>query len=111
MVSGVLLPTQAASIQCILGSSRIVRLYLVRPPEPCSIGNPRPRNRKYSSLRVALTAAVSFKGAFACARIFLRRSGFFFRKSLISLVPLALLHLSQARQRLLMRFVPPLARE
>src|SRR5712691_10591691 len=39
-VSGVLLPTQAASVQCALGNPRWTRLYLVNPPLPHSIGSP-----------------------------------------------------------------------
>src|SRR5256885_2003447 len=108
--SGVDFPTQAASIQCVFGNSRVVRLYLVSPPEPHSIGNPRTSNLRNSSHLVALTAAASFSGAFAWAKIFFKRSGFFLRKSLISLVPLDVLHFSQARQRFDIRLVPPLAR-
>src|SRR5690242_5150554 len=37
-LSGVLSPTQAASSQCVLGSPRRLRLYLVRPPLPHSMG-------------------------------------------------------------------------
>src|SRR5438874_8775072 len=38
--SGVLLPTQTASIQCAFGSCRTVLLNVVRPPEPHSTGSP-----------------------------------------------------------------------
>src|ERR1051326_4183108 len=36
--SGVLRPTQAASIQCAFGKPRCVRLYFVKPPDPLSSG-------------------------------------------------------------------------
>jgi hypothetical protein len=61
------------------------------------------------SQRVAFTAAASFKGFFAWARIVLSRSGFFARNTAISCVPLRVLHGSQAKQRLLTLSVPPLA--
>ena len=38
--SGVLAPTQAASVQWVLGSPRLVRFHLVRPPVPVSTGRP-----------------------------------------------------------------------
>src|SRR5205807_1296761 len=101
--SGVDEPTHAASNQWVFGSSCIIRLYFVSPPDPHSIGNPRACNLLLSSQRVALTAAASLSGAFAWAKIFFSKSGFFLRKSLISLVPLASLHFSHARQRLLTR--------
>src|SRR5262250_2103428 len=109
MCSGVDAPTQAASNQWVLGSSRIVRLYLVRPPVPHSTGKPSASNLSKRALRVALTAEASASGALAWAKIFLRRSGFLERKSLMSLVPFAWLHFSQAKQRLLTLSVPPLA--
>src|ERR1700704_5520902 len=98
-ISGVLLPTHTASSQCVLGSTLVLRLYLVSPPEPHSIGSPRASCFLKSSQRVALTAVASPRGAFACASIFFSKSGFFLRKSLISLVPLRVLHFSQAKQR------------
>ena|SRR5947209_1925003 len=103
MHSGVLLPTHAASNQWVFGSSLVLRLYLVSPPEPHSIGKPKTCKRLNSSQRVVLTAAASFSGAFACARIFFRRSGFFLRKIWMSWVPLAMLHFSHAKHKLLMR--------
>src|SRR5260370_13166232 len=99
MCSGVLLPTQAASIQWVLDSSLVLRLYFVSPPEPHSIGNPRTSNLLNNSQRVALTADASLSGAFACARIFFRRYAFFLMMSLISFVALLCLHFSQANQR------------
>src|SRR5262245_60291107 len=39
-LAGVLLPTQAASIQCCFGKPRCVRLYFVSPPDPLSSGEP-----------------------------------------------------------------------
>src|SRR5437588_3128924 len=101
--SGVDLPTHAASTQWVFGSSRVVRLYLVRPPEPHSTGNPSTSNRLNNCQRVAFTAAASLNGAFAWARIFLRRSGFFFKKTAMSFVPFARLHFSHAKHRLLIR--------
>src|SRR5215475_6917410 len=38
--AGVLLPTQAASIQCAFGKPLTVRLYFVKPPDPHSNGKP-----------------------------------------------------------------------
>lgn len=52
-VSGVDLPTQTASNQCVLGKLRIDRLYLVRPPVPTSTGNPVASRRRQISHRVA----------------------------------------------------------
>jgi len=109
IVSGVLLPTQAVSIQSVFGSSLVVRLYLVSPPEPHSLGNPRACNFSKRAQRVVFTAAASLKGALVCAKIFVSRSGFAARKSLISFVPLAMLHFSQARQRFEILLEPPLA--
>src|SRR5205807_7983949 len=109
--SGVLMPTQTASIQCVLGSSRVLRLNLVSPPEPHSIGKPKTCNCLNNSQRVVFTAAASRNGAFDWERSFFRRSGFFLRKSRISFVPLAMLHFPHARQRLLIRFDPSLARD
>src|SRR5437588_1933460 len=108
--NGVDFPTHAASHQCILGSCRRVRLYLVSPPDPHSIGSPSDCSLLKSSQRVALIALASFKGPLVCAMIFINTSGFFFRKSWISRVPLARLHFSQARHRFDTLSVPPLAR-
>src|SRR5205807_10243310 len=99
--SGVLLPTQAASTQWIFGSSLVLRLYFVSPPDPHSIGSPRDSSLRNNSQRVAFTAVASLSGALACAKIFLKRSGFFFKKSRMSFVPFARLHFSHATQRLL----------
>src|SRR5579859_6374856 len=62
---GVLLPTQAASIQCAFGSSLCVRLNLVRPPEPHSMGRLSSLRRSYKAHLVVLTAAASLRGALA----------------------------------------------
>src|SRR5258706_447577 len=43
--SGVLLPTQQASNQCVLGKPRCVRLNFVKPPLPHSTGNPNAFSR------------------------------------------------------------------
>ena len=80
-VSGVLAPTHAASSRCVLGSPRVVRLNLVRPPEPVSTGRPVAWSRRRSSSRVELTAAASLSGAWAWALIRFSRSGSFFRKT------------------------------
>src|SRR5262245_32477525 len=53
MCSGVLFPTHAASSQWVLGSCCLLRLYLVRPPDPHSRGNPKPCNCLNNSHRVA----------------------------------------------------------
>src|SRR5579884_3058066 len=108
--SGVDVPTQVASHQWVLGIPLTLRLYLVSPPDPHSIESPSDWSLLNSSWRVALTALASLSGALACAMIFFSTSGFFARKSLRSLVPLALLHFSQARQRFAILLVPPLAR-
>src|SRR6266851_7804419 len=65
--SGVLLPTQAASIQWALGKLRMVRLYFVNPPLPHSTDNPQAPRRSNKAHRVLLTAAASERGALACA--------------------------------------------
>src|SRR5262249_53790384 len=65
IVSGVLLPTHAASIQCVLGRPRFVRLNFVNPPDPVSTGRPSDFNRSNSAHLVALIAAASFNGRFA----------------------------------------------
>src|SRR5215475_2862008 len=39
-IAGVLLPTQAASIQCCFGKLLCVRWYFVKPPDPHSSGKP-----------------------------------------------------------------------
>src|SRR5207248_7490980 len=108
--SGVDTPTQAASHQCVLGIPLTLRLYLVSPPDPHSMESPSDWSLLNSSWRVAFTALASLSGALACAMIFFSTSGFFERKSLISLVPLSLLHFSQARQRFEILLVPPFAR-
>jgi len=56
-VSGVDLPTQNASNQCVLGKLQIDRLYLVRPPVPTSTGNPVTSRRHQIPHRVALSMA------------------------------------------------------
>ena len=53
-VSGVDLPTQTASNQCVLGKLRIDRLYLVRLPVPTSTGNPVASRRRQIPHGVAL---------------------------------------------------------
>src|SRR3954468_14573858 len=63
--SGVLLPTQAASIQGSLASALLTRLNFVSPPDPHSTGKPRSLRRVNNVHRVAFTAAASFNGAFA----------------------------------------------
>src|SRR5260370_35099878 len=108
--SGVLAPTHAASNQCVLGKLRSSRLYFVIPPLPHSMGSPSSFNCSKSAYLVDLTAVASLSGALAWAWIFLRSSGCCDRNTAISWVPLRLLQGSQARQRLLMRSVPPLAR-
>src|SRR5215471_19198613 len=60
---GVLFPTQAASLQCAFGSSRCVRLNLVWPPEPHSMGRPSCFRCSYKAHLVVLTAAASLRGA------------------------------------------------
>jgi hypothetical protein len=67
--AGVDLPTQAASIQWALGSSRTLRLYLVRPPDPVSTGSPKPFNLSKRTHRVAFNAAAPFNGSLACFSI------------------------------------------
>src|SRR2546421_6811521 len=62
---GVFLPTQAASIQCCFGRFLCVRLHLVRPPEPHSMGRSRFNRLSYKAQRVVLTAVASLRGAFA----------------------------------------------
>src|SRR5260370_2695129 len=81
---GALLPTQAASIQCAFGSPLCVRLNLVRPPEPHSMGRPSCLRRSYRAHLVVLTAAASLRGALACARMRASRSGFPARNTRIS---------------------------
>src|SRR5262249_24229425 len=105
--SGVLLPTQAASIQCSLTNPLCVRFNFVSPPEPVSIGKSIRLRRLNKAHLVALTAAASFKGAFACA--------FTSAKSLPRKRPysssdklfFSSLCLRQAHTRLLTRFDPP----
>src|SRR5712691_8427734 len=109
--SGVLLPTHAASIQCALESPRWIRLYLVSPPLPHSIGSPNVLSLSKRTQRVVFTAAASRSGAFAWARMWARRAGSCWRNAAISCVPFFLLHGSQARQKLLRRLLPPLARQ
>src|ERR1019366_1109248 len=108
--SGVLFPTQAASSQCAFSRVRVTRLNFVKPPLPHSTGRPNPFKHSKSFHLVAFTAVASFNGAFACARMRFNTSGFFLRNTAISCVPLARLHFSQARVRLLTRSLPPLAR-
>src|SRR5215475_4824252 len=109
--SGVLLPTQAASIQCSLTNPLCVRLNFVCPPDPVSIGNSILLRRLNKAHLVALTAAASFKGAFACAftcakLLPLKRPYSSSDKSFFSS-----LCLRQAHARLLTRFDPPRERD
>jgi len=64
-LSGVLAPTQAASVQCALGRCNRVRLYFVRPPVPTSTGRANARKRRKIAQRVAFTAAASPSGRLA----------------------------------------------
>lgn len=102
-------PTQAASSQCVLGSSNWVRLNLVKPPEPVETDMPVCFSTSNSFHRVELTAAASFRGRLAWSWIFFKNSGFLTKKSLMSWVPFFWLQSSHARQRFEIRFVPPLA--
>src|SRR5205809_884288 len=54
MVSGVLLPTHAASHQWVLGNPCWVRWYFVKPPLPHSTGTPNAVSRSYNAHRVAV---------------------------------------------------------
>src|SRR5712692_5416480 len=110
MHSGVLVPTQAASSQCVLGSPRCVRLYLVSPPEPHSTGKPNAWSLSYKAKLVAFTAAASLSGAFACESRRVSRSGLCLRNSRLSRAPFFVLQGSHARHKLLIRLLPPLAR-
>src|SRR3982074_1664172 len=65
-ISGVLLPTLAASSQWVFCKSLVVLLHLVKPPDPHSIGNPVALSRSKSVHRVLFTAAASFNGCFDC---------------------------------------------
>ena len=107
---GVLLPTQAASIQCVLSSPCVTRLNLVTPALPHSSGSPKACKRWCSSHLTVLTAVASLRVPLASARRRLSTRGLSLRNSLISFVPLAMLQGSQASVRLLTRAVPPLAR-
>lgn len=100
-------PTQAASNQCVLGSSNRVRLNLVKPPDPVETDKPVCLSTSNNFHRVELTAAASFRGRLAWSWIFFNNSGFLTKKSLMSLVPFFWLHSSQARQRFEILFVPP----
>src|SRR5258706_15979991 len=108
--SGVLSPTQAASLQWSFGSPRMVLFHLVRPPDPHSTGKPNALSCSKSNQRVLLTAAASLSGALICARMRCNTSGCFAKNTRMSWIPLAVLQGSQARQRLLTRSVPPVAR-
>src|SRR5215475_12885799 len=108
--SGVLFPTQAASIQCALGKPLRVRLNFVNPPEPVSIGSPILLSRFNSAHLVALTAA-SFNGAFACAFTWLKSLPRNRPYSSSDKLFFSSLCLRQAQTRLLTRFDPPRDRE
>src|SRR5262249_46458058 len=92
---GVDAPTQAASSQCVFSNPCRVRLYLVLPPVPTSIGSPVATSRLYSAQRVALEAAASLSGAFALA------CSSAWPYSCAVRLPFATLQLSQASVRLL----------
>ena len=102
-------PTQATSSQWVLGSSNRVRLNLVNPPEPATTGNPASFRRLNNAHRVQFTAAASLRGRLACARMRFRISGFLAKNFLMFLVPFFWLHEWQARQRLEIRLLPPVA--
>src|ERR1019366_5833455 len=108
--TGVPVPTHAASRQWAFSRLRVIRLYFVTPPLPHSTDKPNALRPSKSFHLVALTAAASFNGALACARMRFNTAGFFLRNTTISCVPLAVLHFSQASVRLLIRSLPPFAR-
>src|SRR5262245_19228278 len=111
MFSGVLLPTHAASIQCVLGKARFVRLNLVRPPVPVSIGRSSAFKRLKSAHLAALTAAASFNGALAWALIGEKSTPRNLEYSSSDMAPFSSLCFRQAQTRLLTRFDPPRARD
>src|SRR6476661_752147 len=103
-------PTHAASSACVLGTSSRHLLYLVRPPVEASTARSVAFRLLSKAHRVAFTAAASLRGLLACARIRASRVGSFFRKIRISSAAFLWLQGWHAVPRLLMRFVPPLAR-
>jgi len=102
-------PTQATSSQWLLGSSNRVRLNLVNPPQPLTTGYCVSFRRLNNAHRVEFTAVASLRGRLACARMRFRRSGFLAKSCSMFLVPFFWLHEWQARQRLEIRLLPPLA--
>ncbi len=80
-LSGVDLPTHAASLQCDLLIPNRFRLNLVKPPLPVSTGKPLDSRTSLSFPRVALTAAVSANGSFLCLSINANSLGLSDRKS------------------------------
>src|SRR5215467_3612871 len=95
------------STQCVFGSPRFVLLNLVRPPDPVSIGRSRAFKRLKSAHLVALTAAASFKGAFAWPLIGEKSTPRSFEYSSSDMAPFSSLCFRQAQTRLLARFDPP----
>lgn len=102
---GVLLPTQAASAQWDFSIPLVLRLNFVLPPLPVSIGKPVCCNLLNNSHRVALTAAASFNGILAEAKIRLSKSGLLVKNCSINWLPLAWLHSWQANVKLLTRWI------
>src|SRR5262249_4383549 len=100
-------PTHAASIQCALGKPLCARLNFVNPPEPVSTTRPMPLRRSKSAHLVALTAAPSFKGAFACAFTSAESLPRTHSYSSCDNSFFASLCLRQSHTRLLTRFEPP----
>jgi hypothetical protein len=122
IVSGVDSPIQTASSQYVrklssllrkllFGSFLLIRLYLVRPPVPHSIGRCFVMLRRlrtgvacncwYIFHRVAFTAAASFNGFRACSWT----KGW--KNSSAVWLPFFKLHFLHARVKLLIRLLPP----